>query len=150
MLGDTARVLLVASTLSAAAVTLLAWRVAQLDTSLPDRLIGELRLSRWAAVLLAGVGATSIGLGVAGAGLPMANADAAIGVVFVGVAGIVLQRDPRESLLLATAAFVCHALVNVAHRPGWLSPDVAPRWYTIGCAVYDVYLAALCYWTRRR
>jgi hypothetical protein len=23
---------------------------------------------------------------------------------------------------------------------------VAPRWYSIGCAVYDAYIGALCYW----
>ena len=33
----------------------------------------------------------------------------------------------------------------VAHRPGLLPEGLAPRWYSIGCAVYDVYIGALCY-----
>jgi hypothetical protein len=40
--------------------------------------------------------------------------------------------------------------VDIAHRPGWLSPDLAPRWYIVGCASFNVYLAALCYLARRR
>jgi len=32
----------------------------------------------------------------------------------------------------------------VAHRPGAL-PGIAPRWYLVGCAIYDVYIGALCY-----
>ena len=38
-----------------------------------------------------------------------------------------------------------HAVVDILHRPGLLPEDLAPRWYSIGCAVYDVYLGALCY-----
>jgi hypothetical protein len=129
---------------------MLAWRVARLDPSLPDRLIGELRLARWAAILLAAVGAISVGLAVARPDVSAGNADVALGVVFVGWAGVVLQREPREGLLLAAVAFVIHALLNIAHRPGWLSPEIAPHWYTVGCAIYDVYIAALCWWARRR
>jgi hypothetical protein len=148
--SDTARVLFVAAVLSGAAVARLAWRVSRVDAAQPDRLIGELRLARWMAVLLAAVGAVSIGLAIAGASVPASNADAALGAIFVGLSGVVLQREPRESLLLAAAAFVVHALVNVAHRPGWLAPDLAPAWYLTGCATYDVCLAAVCWWGRRR
>ena len=28
---------------------------------------------------------------------------------------------------------------------GMLPEALAPRWYSIGCAVYDVYIGALCY-----
>ena len=38
-----------------------------------------------------------------------------------------------------------HAIVDVAHRPGLLPEGLAPRWYAIGCAVFDVYIGALCY-----
>jgi hypothetical protein len=149
-LNDTVHVLVVAAALSGVAVSTLAWRVARLDPSSPDRLIGELRVARWAAILLAGVGGISIGLAAARPGLLVGSADVALGVVFVGWAGVVLQRDPREGLLLAAAAFIAHALVDIAHRPGWLSPEIAPHWYTVGCAIYDVYIAGLCYWARRR
>ena len=149
-MNDTVRVLAVAGVLSGVAFSVLAWQVSRLDASLPDRLVGELRVGRWAAILLAAVGAIPIGLAVARPELAGANLDAALGMVFVGWAGVVLQREPRDGLLAAAAAFVLHALLDIAHRPGWLSPDIAPHWYTVGCGVYDVYVAGLCYWARRR
>jgi hypothetical protein len=150
LVTDTARVLLTAAVLSAVALVTFAWRVTRLDPDGADRLIGELRLMQWAGVLLAGVSGIPIGLALASTEAPLAHLDATLGVLFVGLAGFVLQRDPREGLLLASAGFIAHALVDIAHRPGWLSPDLAPRWYTIGCAVYDVFLAGCCYWARRR
>jgi hypothetical protein len=147
---DTARVLLTAAVLSGSALGVLAWRVGRTDASAPERLVGELRLAQWAALLLAATSGLPMGLAVALPSMPDAHLDAAIGVAFVGLAGIVLLRDPREGLFLAAAAFVLHALVDLAHRPGWLSAELAPRWYVVGCASYDVYVAALCYWARRR
>ena len=147
---DTARVMLTAALLSGAAVSTFAWRVHRVDPSQPERLIGELRLAQWAAVLLASVGAIAIGLAIASGPAVAANADAALGVVFISIAGLILQRDPREALLLVALAFGAHALIDIAHRPGWLSTQVAPHWFTIGCAIYNVYLGAVCYWVRRR
>jgi hypothetical protein len=148
--SDTARVLLTAAVLSAATLATFAWRLLAVDPDEPARLIGELRLAQWAAVLLAATGAISIGLALGHMAVPMANWDAAIGILFIGIAGFILQRDPREALLILAAAFVVQALVNIAHRPGWLTPDLAPRWFTIGCAMYDVLLAGVCFWARRR
>jgi hypothetical protein len=147
---DTARVLLTAAVLSGITMAAFAWRVMRTDPSHPDRLVGELRLAQWAAVLLAGIGAIPIGAAIVHATLPFTGVDAAIGVIVVGIAGLVLQRPPREALLLATGGFLLHALVNLAHRPGWLAPDLAPRWWTVGCAIYDVLLAAICYGARHR
>ena len=147
---DTVHVLAVAAGLSGGAVSLLAWRVSRVEGSHPDRLVGELRVARWAAVLLAAVGAMPIGLAVGDTSPALGAADAALGMTFVGIAGIVLQREPREALLLSAAAFVVHALLCIAHRPGWLPVDLAPRWFIVGCAVYDVYIAGVCYWTQRR
>jgi hypothetical protein len=42
-------------------------------------------------------------------------------------------------------AFAAHALIDILHRPGMLSPDLAPRWFVVGCAVHDVVMGALCY-----
>jgi len=149
-LTDTVYVVLAAALLSGAAVSLLAWRVAEVEPSQPERLIGELRVARWAAVLLAAIGGISVGLAIGARSVAGTSADVAFGAVFIGVAGVVLQREPREGLLVAAGAFVVHALLDIAHRPGWLPPEVAPHWYTAGCAVYDVYIAGLCYWARRR
>lgn len=147
---DTARVLLTAGVLSGIALASFAWRVTRLDPDGADRLIAELRLMQWAGVLLAGVSGIPVGLALGVGAEPLAHLDITIGVIFIGFAGLVLQRDPREGLLFAIAGFFAHALLDIAHRPGWLSPDVAPWWYTVGCAVYNVFLAGVCYWARRR
>lgn len=149
-MSDTARVVVTAAALSAATLAVFAWRLLMLDADGPERLIGELRLAQWAALLLGATGAISIGLALGDLNTPLANWDAAIGILFVGIAGVVLQRDPREALLILAAAFVLHALVNIAHRPGWLAADLVPRWFSVGSAVYDVALAGICYWARRR
>jgi len=147
---DTALVMLAAAVLSAASVTLLAWRTGRIDGSHPARLVGELHVARWAAILLATVGAITAGLALGRPDVLLGNADAAMGVVFVGAAGLVLQREPRDGLLFGAGAFIAHALVTLAHRPGWLSPEVIPRSFAVACAIYDVYLAALCFVVRRR
>lgn len=141
---------LVAGVLSASAVTMMSWQIARTDPRVPDRVVGELRLARWIGVLVAAVGATSIGLAAARPELALGHLDASVGFVFVGLGGLVLQREPRDGLLLGTGLFLVHALFNIAHRPGWLSADVAPHWFTVGCAIYDVYLAGLCFWVWRR
>jgi hypothetical protein len=148
---DTARVLLTAAVLSAGVITILAWQVIRTDVTAPGRLIGELRLAQCAAMLLSATGAVPIGLAVAASpDVPLAHLEVALGVIFVVLAGLVLLRDPRQGLLIAASAFVGHALIDLAHRPGMLSPAIAPRWFFVSCAVYDVGLAVVCYWGQRR
>jgi hypothetical protein len=147
---ETARALLTAAVLAASALTVFAWRVTRLAPDDPHRLIGQLRLAQWAALALAATGGASIGLAVAHAAVPLAVLDLTLGVAFVVVGGLVLIREPQPALLLVAAAFVVHALTDIAHRPGWLAVEVAPRWYVVGCAAWDAYVAALCYWARRR
>ena len=149
-MSETVWVVAVAAVLSAGAVGALAWRTRRVEPSAPERLIGELGVARWAGVLIAGVGGISIGLAVARPDVPMGHVDAAFGVIFVGLGGFVLLREPREGLLVAAGALLLHALVNIAHRPGWLPTALAPHWFTVGLAVYDVVLAAVCFRVRRR
>ncbi len=148
---DTARVLLTAAVLSAGSMGFLAWQLIRTDPQQPARLIGELRLAQFAAMILAATGGLPMGLAIAAApGVQLAHLDLALGVIVVVVAGLVLLRDPRQGLLVAASAFLAHALIDLAHSPGLLSPALAPRWFFVGCAVYDVVLAAVCYWGRRR
>lgn len=142
--------LLTAAVLSAIALASFAWRVTRIEADDAERLIGELRLMQWAGVMLAGVSGVPIGLALAAHGAPLAHLDIAVAAMFIGLSGLVLQRDPREGLLLACAGFFAHALLDIAHRPGWLSPDLAPRWYTVGCAIHNVFLAGWCFWVRKR
>ena len=147
---ETALVLAIAAALSASGVGLLGWRVVRTDPEAPERMIGELRLAQLAAVLLAAVGAISIGLAIAAPPVPGTHLDAAIGAAFTMLAMLILLREPREALLLAAAGFVLHAIFDLAHRPGLLRPDIAPRWYLIGNPLLDLFVAGLCYLARRR
>lgn len=147
---ETGRIVLTAALLSGIGLGAFAWRVMRTDPDVPERLIGQLRLAQFAAIALAAAAAIPIGLAIGGTPGGAIHLDAAIGVAFLLAAGYVLLREPRDALGIASASFVLHALVTLAHRPGWLQPGLAPRWYLVGCAVYDVYLAGLCYLARRR
>jgi hypothetical protein len=146
--SDTARVLLTAAILSAIALAVFVWKLTRTEVDGPERLIGQLRLAQWGALALAATGAVSIGLVVANAGTPFGPLEVTIGIACVILAAFVLSRDPREALLLCVVGFVAHALVDVAHRPGGLTP-IGPAWYFAGGAIYDVFFATICYWARR-
>lgn len=149
-MNDTLRVLLVAAALSAAAVAALAWRITREDPTSPQRVVGELRLSRWVAVLLSALGAVAIGVAAAIPDASLANVEASCGVLMVGLAGIVLQREPPEGLLIATVGCAMYAAWNLAHRPGWLPDNGDMHWFRASSAVYAVCLGAVSYWARRR
>ena len=149
-MSDVARVLLTAAVLSALGMSVFAWRLTRIEPLDPGRVIGELHLAQWAALLLAAIGAIPIGYAVAHEGVLAGTVDVSLGAMFVIFAAFLQRREPRDALLLAAVGFVVHALIDIAHRPGWLSTEIVPRWYVVGCATYDVYLGALCYWARRR
>lgn len=110
----------------------------------PDRLVAELRLAQFAALLLTLTAGAYIGFAVSHEAIVGVGLDIALAVGFLVVAASTLVRDPRQALTVLALAFAAHAIVDVAHRPGAL-PEIAPRWYLVGCAVYDVYIGALCY-----
>jgi hypothetical protein len=120
------------------------FRTAAIPQSSPDRLVAELRLAQSGAVLLAMVAGVYIGFAVAFEDRLGVGFDILIALAFLVVATVTLHRDPRQALTILALAFAAHAVVDVAHRPGLL-PDGPPRWYLIGCAVYDVLIGALCY-----
>ena len=129
-----------------AALTWQAVRAAMVPVSSPERLVAELRLAQLAALLLSLSAGAYVGLAVAHETEPGVGVDIALTVGFFVTAAATLVRDPRQALTILALAFAAHAILDVAHRPGWLLPDgMAPRWYSIGCAVYDVYIGALCY-----
>jgi hypothetical protein len=134
-MNETARALLVAAILSG---TGLGW------------LIGELRLTHWMALVIAATAGAWLGLAAAAGANRLAGLDVTISVAYIVFAAWVMQRETRAGLVALSIAFVAHALIDVAHRPGWLSPDLAPGWFVVGGAAYDVYLAALCFWVQRR
>jgi hypothetical protein len=138
--------IVVAFAMLGAALTWQAVRAAMVPVSSPERLVAELRLAQLAALLLSLSAGAYVGLAVAHETEPGVGVDIALTVGFFVTAAATLVRDPRQALTILALAFAAHAILDVAHRPGWLLPDgMAPRWYSIGCAVYDVYIGALCY-----
>ena len=130
----------------AAGLTWYAVRTAAVPTSSPDRLVAELRLAQFAALLLAMTAGAYIGFAVQSESTRGVGLDIALATGFLVVAATTLVRDPRQSLVIVALAFAAHALLDVAHKPGGLLPhDIAPRWYLISCAIYDLYIGALCY-----
>ena len=125
-------------------------RLLRLDVSEPDRLIGELRFSQWMALTLAATGGTWLGIATVHTPAGFGAVEVTLAVVTMVLAGWTMQRDTRQALLWLCGAFLIHALIDVSHRPGWLPDGVAPRWFTVGGAAFDVYVAALCYWIQRR
>jgi hypothetical protein len=122
-----------------------AFRTAAVPTSSPDRLVAELRLAQFAALLLSMTAGAYIGFAVTRETQPGVGLDIALAVGFLVVAATTLVRDPRQALTILALAFAAHAVVDIAHRPGLLAEGIAPRWYLISCAVYDVCIGALCY-----
>lgn len=139
------RTVAVAFTGLAAGLTWYAVRTSAIPTSSPDRLVAELRLGQFAALLLALVSGAYIGFAVAHEDQQGVGFDIALAIGFLVIAATTLVRDPRHALTVLALAFAAHALYDVAHRPGALADGIAPEWYLIGCAVYDLYIGALCY-----
>lgn len=129
----------------AAGFTWYAIRTSAVSTSSPDRLVAELRLAQFAALLLSLVAGVYVGFAVTHDQQPGVGFDIALAIGFLVIAATTLVRDPRQALMMLALAFAGHAIVDVAHQPGWLPDGIAPRWYLLGCALYDVYIGALCY-----
>jgi hypothetical protein len=129
----------------AAGFTWHAVRTAMIPPSAPDRLISELRLAQFAALLLSLTAGSYIGFAVAHEAQTGVGFDIAFAVGFLVIAASTLITDPRQGLTVLALAFAAHAVIDIAHRPGLLPDGIAPRWYLIGCATYDVYIGALCY-----
>jgi hypothetical protein len=144
-LSEASRTILVAFAALAAGFTWQSIKTALIPVSSPERLVAELRLSQIAALLLAMIGGAYVGFAVVHDAQPGVGIDVALAIGFFLVAATTLVRDPRHALTILALGFAAHAVVDVAHQPGWLPEALAPRWYTIGCAVYNVVIGALCY-----
>jgi hypothetical protein len=143
--SEALRTVLVAFATLAAGFLWQSIRTVAVAPSSPERLIAELRLAQMAALLLTLSAGAYIGFAVVRETEPGVGLDIALAVGFLLVAAITMLRDPRQALTIVAAAFVAHAVLDIAHRPGLLPEALAPRWYAVGCAVYDVFMAAVCY-----
>lgn len=144
-MSEAERTVLLAFGALAAGFTWQSMRTAATPTAAPDRLIGELRLAQLAALLLTLSAGAYMGFAIGRENAPGVGLDIALAVGFLLVSAIAMVRDPRQALTIVALGFAAHAVLDVAHRPGLLPEDLAPRWYAITCAVYDAYIGALCY-----
>ena len=110
-----------------------------------ERLVGELRLGQFAALLLTLSAGAYLGLAAVHESRLGIGLDVALATGFLVVAAVSMLRDPRQALTILSLGFAAHAVLDVAHRPGLLPEGIAPTWYSVGCAVFDVYIGALCY-----
>lgn len=145
---ETARVLLTAGILSAVALTTFVWRIVRPGRAAHEYLIDQLRLSQLAALLLAATGAIGIGAAVASEASFGASLEAATGLVAIVAALIVLRSEPPTAVLLAAVLFLADAGLDWLHWAGVVHVPFVPSWWSIGCAVYDIYLAVLCFVAR--
>jgi hypothetical protein len=140
------RTILVGFVAIGAGFTWQAIRTAAEPVSSPERLVAELRLAQIGALLLALTAGPYLGFAVISESQQGVGFDVALAIGFFVVAGTTLVRDPRQALTVLALAFAAHAVLDIGHRPGWLLPEgIAPRWYLLGCAIFDVYIGAVCY-----
>ena len=144
-ISEAARALLLVGLALIAGFGWMVVRTLRLPTSAPDRLVAELRMAQFAAVMLALVAGASLGLTAANDGRPEVAVDSALALTFFAIATIAPLRDPREALTVLALAFGAHALVDISHRPGLLPDQLAPRWFVIGCAIHNLCVGVLCY-----
>lgn len=142
---ETLRAVLLAFAALGGALAWFAIRAGALPANTPERVVAEFRVLRLASLLLALKAGTSIGLAAANPGIPSGALDVTLAAGFVALAAVAVTKDPRQALMMLAAGFAAHALLDIAHRPGWLSAELAPRWFLIAGAVYDVAAGAICY-----
>ena len=147
---EASRTILIAALSIAAGMTWQGLRTAAIPVASPDRLIAELRLAQIAALVLMATASAYVGFAITHEAEPGVGLDIALALGFGLVAAVALVRDPRQGLTLLALAFAAHAVLDVAHRPGVLPVGVTPRWYALGCAVFNVYVGAVTYWPMLR
>ena len=142
---DATLTLIVAS--GALAVTLVRLSViaARLDVNSPARLVAELRLAQFAALVLALFGGIYIGIPLVQEASPGAGIDVALAIGFLAVASAAITQEPTRALILVSLGFAGHAVVALAHGADILPSDSVPEWFSAACAIYDVTVAAVCY-----
>jgi hypothetical protein len=143
--SEALRTVLLAFGALAVALTWQSVRATMTPSESPQRLIEQLRLAQMAALLLSLTAGAYIGFAVVRENDPGVGFDIAFAVGFLLLAAMTMVRDPRQALMIVALGFTAHAVLDIAHRPGLLPEALAPRWYAVGCAVYDVYIAAVCY-----
>ena len=142
---DATRALLVAGAALALVLLRLSVTATRTDPASPQRLIAELRLAQFAALLLTLTAGVYIGFALAHESVSGSGLDVALGVGFLVLAAVAVTRAPGQALTLLAVAFAGHAMVDLLHSAEVVPAEALPRWYATACAIYDVGVAAVCY-----
>jgi hypothetical protein len=142
---ETVRAVLVAAVALAGGLTWQSLRTSAIPVASPDRLVSELRLAQIAALVLALTAGAYVGLAAIHGSRPAAALDVTMAAGFFLVAATTLVRDPRAALTILALAFAAHAVMDAGLRPGGLNEGIAPAWYAMGCAIFNVYLGVVTY-----
>ena len=110
-----------------------------------QRLVAELRLAQFAALLLALAAAVPMGFALGHDDVPGTGLVVAIAAGCFTVAALVTTWEPVRALTALAIAWGAHAMAALAHGAGLLPQEIVPGWYPAACATYDVLVAALCY-----
>ena len=142
---EAARALLGACAALALVVTRLSLIALKADPSSPARLVAELRLAQFAAMVLVLSAGVYIGFALAHESTTGSGLDVALGVGFLLLASVAVSQDPRLALTILAVAFAGHAVVDLLHGAEVLPAEAVPLWYATACAIYDVVMAGVCY-----
>ena len=123
----------------------LAYRAVSVGTTTPDRLVLELRLAQFSALLLVSVSSAYIGLAVAHEQTTGMGLDVAVATGFLVAASVTATQRPAVALTTLAVFWILHSLVDLAHMTHLLPNQIASAWYPTTCAIYDVGVAAICY-----
>jgi Na+-translocating ferredoxin:NAD+ oxidoreductase RnfD subunit len=144
-MSEALRTFLVAAIALGAGFSFQSLRTAAIPHSSPERLVAELRLAQVAALILTLIAGAYLGLAAGQEARIGVGLDIAFAAGFFVLCAYTLTCDPRQALTLLALGFAAHAILDIAHRPGVLPDALAPWWYTVGGATFDVILGALCY-----
>lgn len=115
------------------------------DAADPNRLVAQLRLAQYAALLLALASAVYVGLALAQDGAAGAGFDVAIATGFFVLAATATTWEPGRALTALALAWCAHAIVDLGHAADLLPSAAIPEWYPTASAIYDVCMAGVCY-----
>ncbi len=115
-----------------------------MESSNPNRLITELRLAQYAALLMVLTAGVYVGLAISQEQQPRNELDIAFSTGFILLAATAITRVPERALTTLAVAWTAHTIVDLGHISELLSP-VRPAWYPTACAIHDVVLAGFCY-----
>ena len=142
---DTLRSLVFAAIALGLSLGWLSWRTTRTDPTAADRLVLELRLAQFAALLLALIAGVYVGFVLTTDDVSGGGWDIAVSIGFLVVASIATISEPRQALTMLAVAYAAHAGIDLLHTIDTLPAEIGPRWYFTACAIYGVLIGGLCY-----